>query len=189
MDELIVVTHPDQIELEARQLETEQGAEEGNIALAYYCDGRLLARGFVAPEAVPAIQGILKNPVSVALAGTEDDNGNIDARFCLVLPVDPEKFSVDDEDGEPEEPWRASLPDTPAFESSSFLATESVENGDQEDRPRVALLPIGNIVRHADERQHPDDLPRDLRDMMVNLMEGRAKDAVAKAIDDLLKSI
>ena len=209
MDELIVVTHPEPILLEARPLDTEP-PEEGNVALAYYHDGHLLARGFVATEALKAIEGILSSPVSVALAATEDVSGNIDARFCLVLPVDSDKFpGEEEEEAGPDEAWRSSLPSAPNFASSYDQASfdedehdddddeddddlddlEDDEDDDDEDRPRVALLPIGNVVRNAGERHHPDDIARDLRDMLVNLMEGRAKDAVSKAIDDLLNSI
>lgn len=190
MDELIVVTHPEPVQLEARPVETD-AAEEGSVALAYYHDGKLLARGFVATDAVKAIESILSDPVSVALAATEDPAGNIDARFCLVLPVDPDKFPIDDEDEAPAEAWRSSLPETPTFSASTF--SDGSETGqtdeDAEDRPRVALLPIGNVVRQAGDRSHPDDVASDLRDMLVNLMEGRARDAVAKAIDDLLNSL
>lgn len=190
MDELIVVTHPDPVQIEARPLETESQAE-GNVALAYYYDGHLLARGFVAPEAVSAIQGILSSPVSVALAATEDQSGNIDARFCLVLPVDPEKFAEDEEEG-PDEAWRSSVPAVPDL-TSSFDEADDGEDGDEDEdedeKARVALLPIGNVVRSAQERRHPDNVARDLHEMLLNLMEGRARDAVAKAIDDLLSSL
>jgi hypothetical protein len=190
MEELIVVTHPSPVRLEARPLETEGAEPDGNIALAYYHDGHLLARGYVASEALSAIRGILSNPVSVALAATEDGSGNIDARFCLVLPVDPDKLSVEDDDEEPSEPWRSSIPAVPAFGSEyEGAGPANVEDGDSGERPRVALLPIGNVVRNANERHHPDDVARDLHDMLVNLMEGRARDAVSKAIDDLLNSI
>jgi hypothetical protein len=190
MEELIVVTHPEPILLEARPLDS-QAAEEGNVALAYYHDGHLLARGMVASEALKAIEGILSNPVSVALAATEDQSGNIDARFCLVLPVDPEKFPVDEDEEAAEEAWRSSVPAAPSFSSDyeESAAAEPAEEDDDGDRPRVALLPIGNVVRQAGERHHPDDIARDLRDMLVNLMEGRARDAVSKAIDDLLNSL
>ncbi|MGQ0563000.1 MAG: hypothetical protein ACT443_14140 [Gemmatimonadota bacterium] len=192
MDELIVVTHPEPVLLEARPLETDAPAE-GNVALAYYHDGNLLARGLVATEAVKAIEGILSNPVSVALAATEDRSGNIDARFCLVLPVDPEKFPLeDDEDGPVDEPWRSSVPAAPSFSSSYDEQPDDDDDEDLEDgeeRPRVALLPIGNVMRNAGERRHPDDIARDLREMLLNLMAGRAKDAVSKAIDDLLNSL
>lgn len=187
MDELIVVTHPEPIVLEARPLDTE-APDEGNVAFAYYHEGHLLARGYVASEAVKAIEGILSSPVSVALAATEDQSGNIDARFCLVLPVDPDTFPVEDEEeAGTDEAWRSSLPDTPAFAPAYEEGPQGEEDG--EDRPRVALLPIGNVVREARERHHPDDVARDLRDMLLNLMEGRAKDAVSKAIDDLLNSL
>lgn len=188
MDELIVVTHPEPIRLEARPLDVEP-PEEGNVALAYYHDGNLLARGYVASEAVKAIEGILSSPVSVALAATEDQAGNIDARFCLVLPVDPDKLSVEDDEESAGEEWRSSLPEVPAFGSAFDNGPEVDAENSSDERPRVALLPIGNVIRKANERHHPHDIARDLHDMLVTLMEGRAKDAVAKAIDDLLNSL
>ena len=184
MDELVVVTHPEPIRLEARPIE-HVAVPEGEVALAYYHDGRLLARGVVSPEAVKAITGILVDPVSVALAATEDEEGGIDARFCLVLPVDPDKWPADDDEA-PEEPWRSSVPAAPTFETE-FDGSHADDN-DDDDRPRVALLPIGNVVRHKRDRQYPD-IARDLREMLLNLMEGRASDAVEKAIDDLLRSL
>jgi hypothetical protein len=184
VDELVVVTHPEPIRLEARPIEHDS-VPEGEVALAYYHENRLLARGVVSPEAVKAINGILGEPVSVALAATEDEHGNIDARFCLVLPVDPDKWSGDDEDG-PEEPWRSSVPSAPAFGTDYDTAPK--EEGD-DDSPRVALLPIGNVVRNVRDRNHRDSIANDLREMLVNLMEGKASDAVEKAIDDLLRSL
>lgn len=189
MDELIVVTHPDPVQIEVRPLDME-APPDGNVALAYYYDGHLLARGFVASDAVSAIHGILSNPVSVALAATEDKSGNIDARFCLVLPVDPDKFGSEDEEARPEEAWRTSLPTVPSFSSTYDEPADGEETDDGDDeQARVALLPIGNVVRNAQERRHPDDVARDLHEMLLNLMHGRAKDAVAKAIDDLLSSL
>jgi hypothetical protein len=186
VDELIVVTHPEPIRLEARTIEHE-AVPEGEIALAYYHEGRLLARGVVSPEAVKAITGILHDPVSVALAATEDEDGNIDARFCLVLPVDPDKWPREDEEG-PDEPWRSSLPTAPSFETE-FEEGDGPEREDEDETPRVALLPIGNVVRNARDRKHPDSVAHDLREMLVILMEGKASDAVEKAIDDLLRSL
>ena len=188
MDELIVVTHPEPVRLEARPLEVDE-PPEGNVALAYYYDGHLLARGYIASDAVKAIKGILSNPVSVALAATEDEGGNIDARFCLVLPVDSDKFPIDDEEEGPAEAWRESVPTVPDFDFSIDVDAEDSDADEEEGRPRLALLPIGNVVRNAQERHHPGDMARDLRDMLDNLIEGRARDAVAKAIDDLLNSL
>ncbi len=189
VDELVVVTHPEPIRLEARPIEHVE-VPEGEVALAYYHEGRLLARGVVSPEAVTAIDGILNDLVSVALAATEDPNGNIDARFCLVLPVDPDKWTAEDDDA-PEEPWRSSVPNAPSFETGFESTGDELGAAAEEgaDPPRVALLPIGNVVRHARDRNHPDNIARDLREMLVNLMEGKASDAVEKAIDDLLRNL
>lgn len=184
---MVVVTHPEPIRLEARPIE-HAAVPEGEIALAYYHDGRLLARGVVSPEAVKAINGILHEPVSVALAATEDEEGNIDARLCLVLPVDPDKWPGDDEDG-PEEPWRSSVPAAPSFEAGFDPAAAPEQDESEDGAPRVALLPIGNVVRHARDRHHPESIAHDVREMLVNLMEGKASDAVEKAIDDLLRSL
>jgi hypothetical protein len=186
VDEMVVVTHPEPIRLEARPIE-HHSVPEGEVALAYYHEGRLLARGVVSPEAVKAINGILTDPVSVALAATEDDEGNIEARLCLVLPVDPDKWPTD-EDDVPEEPWRSSLPTAPSFDAD-FDHSAAETDEDEEDTPRVALLPIGNVVRNARDRHHPESIAHDVREMLINLMEGKASDAVEKAIDDLLRSL
>jgi hypothetical protein len=174
LEQLIVVTHPDPVVLEARPIEDVETPDD-SVALGYYHDGHVLARGVVANDAVDAIHGLLREPVSVALAATEDEEGNIEARVCLVLPVDADEAQSEDE--EPEEPWRSSVPAPP----------EEIA-GDYESRPRLALLPIGNAVRGANHRNH-SDVAGDVREMLVNLLSGRSHDAVSKAIDDLLGSL
>jgi hypothetical protein len=174
VEQLVVVTHPKPVVLEARRID-DVSTPDGSIALGYYHEGHVLARGVVANDAVAAIHGLLRAPVSVALAATEDENGNIDARVCLVLPVEGEDAVADDE--EPEEPWKASVPRPP-----------NEIGGEYEDRPRLALLPIGNAVRGAGQRNHPD-VAGDAREMLDNLLAGRSYDAVSRAIDDLLRSI
>ena len=181
MEPLVVVTHPEPLTLEAREVEHES-TPEGSVALGYFFEGRLLARGVVSGEAVEAIRGLLAEPVSLALAATEDDDHNIEARVCLVLPFDGD--GAGEEDGAPDpEPWRASVPPPPGEEGYGGGGEDEGEDG-----PRLALLPIGNVVRPARDRRH-EELAPDVRDMLANLLAGRARDAVAKAIDDLLDSI
>lgn len=185
MDQLYVVTHPEPIVLDVQAVDHE-AVPDGAIALAYYHRGNLLARGVVSPEAVEAIRGLLRQPVSLALAATEDDHGNIDARVCLVLPVDATaEAEVDDE---PEEPWKASVPSPPPEVESSYNEEGGDGEGD-EDRPRLALLPIGNVVRGVKHRKHGEDVAADAREMLDNLLAGRAQDAVSRTIDDLLDSL
>jgi hypothetical protein len=179
LDPLVVVTHPEPLNVEARAVEHE-AVPDGTIALGYYHGGHLIARGVVAPEAMEAIRSRLSAPVSVALAATEDDGGNIEARVCLVLPVDPTQLKQEDGE-EGEEPWKSSVPAPPSFD---------VTYPEEEDeQPHLALLPIGNVVRSATDRNHPGEVAADVREMLDNLLAGKAQDAVSKAIDDLLDNL
>lgn len=173
MEQLVVVTYPDPVVLEVRPVDGVTTPDD-SVALGYYHEGHVLARGVVANEALDAIHGLLREPVSVALAATEDEAGNIEARVCLVLSVEGEEEQGDDE---PDEPWRSSVPKPPGE-----------VGGDYDERPRLALLPIGNAVRGASHRNHPD-VAGDAREMLSNLLAGRSQDAVNRAIDDLLDSL
>jgi hypothetical protein len=181
VEQLFVVTHPEPVRLEARPLQ-EDDTPRGTVALAYYHRGHILARGVVSTDAVDAITGLLEQPVSVALAASEDDDGNIEARVCLVLPVDPDEVRAGEEGEEPNEPWKASVPAPPPEVESGY------DGGGGAERPRLALLPIGNVVRGAQNRNH-EDVVSDAREMLDNLLAGRAQDAIRKAIDDLLDSL
>jgi len=184
VDSLVVVTHPDPITLEARSVEHDE-LPEGAVALGYYHNGSLIARGIVSPDAVEAIRSLLTAPVSVALAAAEDEEGNIEARVCLVLPIDPDLLSDDENEEGPDEPWKSSVPALPPG-----IESMPAQPGDvPADRAKLALLPIGNVVRHRKDRNHPDEVVDDVREMLDNLVGGRAKDAVQKAIDDLLNSL
>jgi hypothetical protein len=173
MDPLVVVTHPAALRLEAREIQHDV-VPEGHLAMGYYFEGKLIARGIIAAETVEAIQALVEEPVTLALAATEDDQGNVDGRVCLMLPVDPSELQDDDA---PDEPWKESVPAPPEPDEEDA------------DRPHVVLLPIGNVVRGARDRNHPEDVAGDAREMLANLLAGRGQDAVAKAIDDLLGSL
>lgn len=183
---MVVVTHPAPLRLEARELEHE-GTPEGNVALGYYHDGHILARGVVTDEALEAIYGLLQEPVSVALAATADDAGNIEGRVCLVLPFDPNEGDAGgDEEGA--EPWKASVPGPPPDIGLSYGGEPQPPAAGEAAGPRMALLPIGHVVRALRDRRH-GTVEGDVREMLENLVSGRARDAVSKAIDDLLDSL
>lgn len=173
----VIVTHIEPLFLRLQFIEHDQTPAD-HVALAYLYDGHLLARGTISADALPALESLLQNPVMLALAAKEDGAGNIDARVCLVLPI-PEA-DEGGEDGEAEaEPWKTSVP-APSWESGEASGTGS----DQD----LALLPIGNVVRSAPNRNH-EDLAADAREMLANLLAGNVRDAVDKAIDDLLGSL
>ena len=183
MDHLVVVPHPTPIALEARSIR-HSAVPEGAVGLGYYYDDRLIARSVVASSALDTIQSLLAAPVSVALAAREDESGNIDGRICLVLPVEP--GAGEDEEEADEEPWKASIPAPPPEVEGNYPGGGSE---DEEGGPQFALLPIGNVVRSAEDRHHPEDVAVDAKEMLDNLLRGGARDAVQKAIDDLLSSL
>lgn len=186
MDHLVVVPHPVPIALEARSIR-HNAVPEGAVGLGYYYDGRLIARSVVAAGALETIHSLLATPVSVALAAREDEEGNIDGRICLVLPVDADAEEGEGEGEEDGEAWRTSVPAPPPEVESGYAG--SAGGGDDEDSPRFALLPIGNVVRPANDRRHPDDVAHDAKEMLDSLLAGGGTDAVQKAIEDLLRSI
>lgn len=188
MDHLVVVPHPTPIALEARSIR-HNAVPDGAVGLGYYYDDRLIARSVVASNALDTIQSLLSSPVSVALAAREDDDGNIDGRICLVLPVEQDE---EGESAESEEPWKSSVPTPPPEVEGGYgggSAPSSSGGEGDEDGPRFALLPIGNVVRPAEERHHPEELTNDVKEMLDNLLTGGGEDAVQKAIEDLLNSI
>jgi hypothetical protein len=183
MDHLVVVPHPTPIALEARSLR-HNAVPDGAVGLGYYYDGHLIARSVVASNALETIRSLLALPVSVALAAREDEEGNIDGRICLVLPVDDAETGEEVDDGADDpEPWRSSVPTPPGEVDGS--ATRENASGE----PQFALLPIGNVIRPASDRRHPDDVAHDAKEMLDNLLTGGGRDAVRKAIDDLLRSL
>ncbi len=186
MDHLVVIPHPTPIALEARSIQ-HNAVPEGAVGLGYYYDDRLIARSVVAATALETIRSLLASPVSVALAAREDPRGNIDGRICLVLPVE-EDAGEGEEDGLETEPWKSSIPALPPELESGYGGAEAGGEGD-EAGPRFALLPIGNVIRTADDRKHPDDVAHDAKEMLDTLLLGGGRDAVQKAIDDLLNSI
>jgi hypothetical protein len=175
MDPFIVVTHPEPVHLEVRPVEA-TGLPADHIALGFFYLEGLLARGVVPPPAVQPLTELLANPVTIALAVTQDDSGNIDGRLCVVLRMPDGAAPPDTE--EPEEPWKSSVPDLPP----------GVEADEPGKPAHLALLPLGNVVRSAANRREAE-LVDEARDMLQNLLAGRARDAVSRAIDDLLDSL
>lgn len=187
MHPVVVVTYPHALDLEVEQLD-HATTPENTTGLAYYFRGGLIARGVVSNDAVESIQSLVNDPVHIALAAQEDDGGNIDGRLCLVLPVELGRELMKEDESEPEEPWKASVPAPPA-EIDSYGSKKKEAEESESGHPQIALLPIGNIVRSSEARNHPDDVAADAREMLANLLAGQGEDAVKRAIDDLLDSI
>jgi hypothetical protein len=144
------------------------------VCMGTYRNGRLVARAVMSPEAWAQIQehGFFDEPLQVVLVARVAPPGLQCQLFAMVpLPTD--------ESDEPDEPWAASVP------SSSYEATLAGESAEDED-PRVAPVPLGNIVRYQRDRVHPESLPLETADVLKKIVEGDASEVVDRALADLL---
>jgi hypothetical protein len=147
------------------------------VCMGTYCNGRLVARSVMSPEAWTQIEehGFFDDPLQVVLVARLAPPGLQCQLFAMVpLPED-----IEEEGDESEEPWSASVP------SSSYEA--SVGSGEESETDlRVAPVPLGNIVRYQSDRVHPDSLPLETADVLKRIIEGEASEVVDRALADLL---
>ncbi|HEX7337966.1 MAG TPA: hypothetical protein VF252_12235, partial [Gemmatimonadales bacterium] len=147
---------------------------EGMVCMGTFRNGRLVARSVLSPEAWTQIQelGFFEEPLQVVLVARVAPPG-LQCQLFAMVPLPDEDPEV------PDEPWAASVP------SSSYEATIEGEAGDEDD-PRIAPIPLGNIVRYARDRVHPESLPLETADILRKIIEGGASEVVDRALADLL---
>jgi hypothetical protein len=147
---------------------------DGMVCMGTFRNGRLVARSVLSPEAWTQIQelGFFDEPLQVVLVARVAPPG-LQCQLFAMVPL------PDEESEAPEEPWAASVP------SSSYEAAVESEAGDHDD-PRIAPIPLGNIVRYASDRVHPESLPLETADILRKIIEGDASEVVDRALADLL---
>jgi hypothetical protein len=147
---------------------------DGMVCMGTFRNGRLVARSVLSPEAWDQIQelGFFDEPLQVVLVARVAPPG-LQCQLYAMVPLPDEEAEGADE------PWAASVP------SSSYEATIESEADDQDD-PRIAPIPLGNIVRFARDRVHPDSLPLETADVLRKIIEGGASEVVDRALADLL---
>src|SRR5215208_6212773 len=106
------------------------------VCMGTYRNGRLVARSVLTPEAWAQIleQRFFDEPLQVVLVARVAPPG-LQCQLFAMVPL------PDDEVEDSEEPWAASLP------GASYEATVEGEEEEMDD-PRVAPVPLGNIVRY-----------------------------------------
>jgi hypothetical protein len=146
----------------------------GMVCMGTYRNGRLVARSVLAPEVWAQIQehGLFDEPLQVVLVARVAPPG-LQCQLFAMVPI------PDEESDEPQEPWAVSVP------SSSFEVSVKSESTDSDD-PRIAPIPLGNIVRFARDRVHPESLPLETADVLRKIIEGGASEVVDRVLVDLL---
>jgi hypothetical protein len=144
------------------------------VCMGTYRNGRLVARSVISPEAWDQIEehGFFDQPLQVVLVARVAPPG-LQCQLFAMVPL------PDDDTDEADEPWTTSVP------SSSYEASLEEPTARQED-PRVAPVPLGNIVRYQRDRVHPDSLPLETADVLKKIIEGDASEVVDRALADLL---
>ena len=144
------------------------------ICMGTYRNGRLVARAVMTPEAWAQIEehGFFDEPLQVVLVARVAPPG-LQCQLFAMVPLPAE------ESDEASEPWAASVP------GSSYEASVEGEDDDADD-PRVAPVPLGNIVRYERDRVHPESLPLETADVLKKIIEGDAAEVVDRALADLL---
>ena len=144
------------------------------VCMGTYRNGRLVARSVMSPEAWAQIveHRLFDEPLQVVLVARVAPPG-LQCQLFAMVPL-PE-----DDPEEPEEPWAASVPSS-AYESSLEESSEEATD------PKVAPVPLGNIVRYQRDRVHPESLPLETADILKKIVEGEASEVVDRALADLL---
>ena len=144
------------------------------VCMGTYRNGRLVARSVMSPEAWAQIEEhrFFDEPIQVVLVARVAPPG-LQCQLFAMVPL------PDDDSEDADEPWAASVP------GSSYEASLDSE-AEGEDDPRVAPVPLGNIVRYDRDRVHPDSLPLETADVLKRIIDGSASEVVDRALSDLL---
>ncbi len=155
---------------------------DGMVCMGTYCGERLVARCVMPPEAWAQVEefGLFEQPVKVVLVAREAAPG-LQCQLYAMVPVPEAEEEV------PEEPWASSVPGA-GYDAAVADDDEEEEAEDEEEGPPedVTPLPLGNIVRFARDRAHPDSLPHEAADILMKVIEGKTSEVVDRALADLL---
>ncbi|HYD54852.1 MAG TPA: hypothetical protein VEA99_19615 [Gemmatimonadaceae bacterium] len=118
------------------------------------------------------------------MAAVHEEEGGLRGLLSALVPAElVERWAREHEQAEADEPWKASAPQPPAFE---LQTTYEDEAGDGERAQAMVPIPLGIIVRFAENRRHPDDVVKEAADLVASVLGGFGVDAKQKRIDDLL---
>jgi hypothetical protein len=161
------------------QLVHDERVPEGMVCMGSFRNGRLIARSVMPPEAWAQIHQyhIFDEPVQVVLVARTAPPG-LQCQLYAMVPLPAM------EDDEADEPWAASVPGS-SYEAS-LAADEDAEEDESADDPQVAPIPLGNIVRYARDRVHPESLPLEAVDVLRKIVDGETSELVDRALADLL---
>jgi hypothetical protein len=177
---LVATSTPVQLRVEAVE---DDRTPVGSVCLGTFIGDRLVGRRVAPSEALDELREfhLFDDPVHLGLVAFEEAPG-LQCRLLALLPADRFPMS-DDEEGEVNEPWRASVPE-PSFEQED--AGDGDEEEDEDDPSAAVPVYLGNIVRLAKDRKHPEDLAAEASDVLMTVLTGKVSEVVDRVLEDLL---
>ncbi len=173
------------IVIRVRQIE-DRRAPEGTVCLGTFIDERLVARCVVPPELHETLERhhVFGVPVRLVLSAREGPPG-LQCQLFALAPLPPEAVRDADAEGEdePEEPWAQSLPGA-RYEA----AVQGEEGGEIRAEEPIAVIPLGQIVRFAQDRRHPGNLSLEAADVLGRIVQGRVVEVVDRVLEDILRN-
>ena len=168
----------------------DERAPDGMSCIGSFLGPKLVARCVVPPDAAAFLleRGLFNQPVRLALAAREEPPGLQCQLFALIeLPGD---FFSGNEDGEEDSPWAESVPGAAYDREVAGLpdpgsAPADSASEESEDEQQAAVF-LGQIIRFAKDRRHPDDLALETIDVLRTIVQGDVSEVVDKVLEDLL---
>lgn len=168
-----------QVPIDVHQIDDDR-VPDGMLCLGTFLDGQLVARCAIPPEAMEflATHQLFAHPRQLVLAAREEEPG-LRCELYAIVPVVHD--GSPGEEGEPEEPWAASVP------ISEYERDVEGKGGSAAGREaEVAAILLGQIVRFQKDRKHPESLQLEAIDVLARIVSGRVVEVVDKVLEDLL---
>lgn len=178
----VLATTDQPVPVDVREIEDER-VPEGMRCLGTYLDGTLVARCAVPPGTAAFFEkhGVFSAPRQLVLAAREEEPGLRCELYAIIpMPVADEGDEESEESGA--EPWAASVPSSNYERAVADLEAEQASQGE----PTMAAVLLGQIVRFAKDRKHPESLPLETVDVLERIVSGRVVEVIDKVLGDLL---
>lgn len=165
----------------------DERAPEGLACLGAFLGPRMIARSAVSPAAAEMLLGqdLFHDPVRLALAAREASPG-LQCQLYALVDLPPDFPTAGEDEAEDEAPWASSVPGA-GYERA--VADDEEDEPDEPPEPgvvRQAAIFLGEIVRFARDRKHPDDLALEAVDVLRTVVQGDVSEVVDKVLEDLL---
>jgi hypothetical protein len=167
------------VPLDVREIPDDR-VPDGMRCVGTFLDGQLVARCAVPQGAMEffARHALFTEPRQLVLAAREEAPG-LRCELYAIVPMPSEPLEPEPE--EEAEPWADSLPGT-AYDR----AVAGSDDADDDSDGAMAAVLLGQIVRFAKDRKHPESLPLETMDVLARIVSGRVVEVVDRVLEDLL---